>query len=197
MRLGVKYELGREQMILTWFLEAHRACPFLKNSLQVDWTKDGCWQLPFVNGSQRGGLASVRSTWVAQGVSYPSAFSGDCHCVWNNTYFVSLVNTLGLLNYFVRSCPWSDLLQAGEREHWGILWRAILWRAMELPVERISRDCGKPDVWLLVKTVEVVLAAEVVVTRRRLLADTWRADWLSIGHLFSSSRILTLTSQRE
>ena len=50
---------------------------------------------------------------------------------------------------------------------------------------------------LLVTTVEVVLVAEVVVTRRRLLADTWRADWLSIGHPFSSSKILTLTSQRE
>lgn len=48
-------------MILTWFLEEHRACPFLNNSLKGDLTKDTCWQLPFVKESQGDGLASLRN----------------------------------------------------------------------------------------------------------------------------------------
>lgn len=60
--MGVKDELTRGQMILTWFLEQHRGCPFRNTSLKVDLTKAICWHLPFVKGSQWGGLASLRNT---------------------------------------------------------------------------------------------------------------------------------------
>ena len=60
--MEVKDELSREHMILTCFLEEHRACPFLNNSCKVDLTKGICQQLPFVKGSHWDALASVRNT---------------------------------------------------------------------------------------------------------------------------------------